>query len=113
MQPTPLPAAVAALACLLAGCGAGDGLSRYPVKGTVTYQGQPVKDGAIFFEPTASVGKLAPTVYLRVSNGKYEVLQNEGPVAGKYQVVVGGRDESSKTVDRDGITQTKQLFEDY
>jgi hypothetical protein len=103
---------MAAVACLLAGCGAGDGLDRYPVKGTVTFQGQPVKDGSIFFEPTASVGKVAPTVYLRVTGGKYEVPQKEGPVAGKYKVVVGGKDASSTTVD-DGITYTKQLFEDY
>jgi len=82
------------------------------VKGTVTFQGQPVKDGAIFFEPTASVGEIAPTVYLRVSEGKYDA-QDGGPVAGKYRVVVGGRDESSKHVDSDGVTHTKQLFEDY
>jgi hypothetical protein len=98
--------------CAIAGCGSADGLTRYPVKGTVTYQGQPVKFGAIFFEPTASVGEIAPTVYLPVRDGKYDALE-EGPVAGKYRVVVGGVDQSSKRVDDDGVTHSKQLFQDY
>jgi hypothetical protein len=32
---------------------------------------------------------------------------------GKYTVVVGGRDDSQKHVDSDGMTHTKQLFQDY
>jgi len=96
---------------LALGCG-GDGLTRYPVKGTVTFQGKPVEFGAIFFEPTASVGEVAPTVYLPVRDGKYDAGQ-EGPVKGKYRVVVGGEDRSSKKVDSDGVTHTKQLFADY
>ncbi len=104
------PLVLAAL--LLAGCGRGDGLTRFPVKGTVKYQGQPVKTGAIFFEPTASVGEIAPTVYLPVRDGKYDTGE-EGPVKGKYRVVVGGTDESQQHVDSDGITHTKQLFQDY
>jgi hypothetical protein len=78
----------------------------------VTFQGQPVAFGAIFFEPTASVGKVAPTVYLAVRDGKYDTL-DKGPVAGKYRVVVGGTDQSKARVDSDGITITPQLFKDY
>ena len=100
-----------AVVCVaLAGCG--DGLKRQRVQGTVTFQGQPVEFGAIFFEPTASVGKVAPTVYLPIRDGKYDT-GDEGPVAGKYRVVVGGMDKSRNKVDDDGITQTPQLFRDY
>jgi hypothetical protein len=102
--------AVAGLA--LAGCGRGDGLTRYRVKGTVTFQGQPVAFGSIFFEPTASVGAIAPTSYLAVRDGKYDA-GDKGPVAGKYRVVVGGQDQSKTRVDDDGITHTSQLFKDY
>jgi hypothetical protein len=104
--------AMSALFCLAGGCGRGDGLTRYRVKGTVTYAGQPVEFGAIFFEPTASVGEIAPTVYLPVRGGKYDA-GNEGPVAGKYVVRVGGQDQSKSHVDSDGIMHTAQLFQDY
>jgi hypothetical protein len=100
-------------ACLIVvGCNRGDGLGRYRVKGTVKYQGKPVEFGAIFFEPTASVGDVAPTVYLPVRNGTYDTL-DEGPVKGKYNVVVGGQDQSKKHVDSDGVNHTPQLFQDY
>ena len=63
--------------------------------------------GAIFFEPTASVGKIAPTVYLPVRDGKYDA-GDKGPVAGKYRVVVGGMDQSKKHVDNDGGPHTRR-----
>ena len=103
---------LAVLGLVLAGCG-GDGLDRHRIRGTVTFEGKPVESGAIFFEPTASVGKIAPTVYLPIQDGKYDT-GNKGPVAGKYRVVVGGRDAKSKArVDDDGITHTTRLFNDY
>ncbi len=106
-------ACVLATTCFLAvaGCG-GDGLARIPVHGTVTYRGQPVEFGAIFFEPTESVGKIAPTCYLPVRGGKFDAGP-DGPIAGKYRVVVGGVDQSQKKVDDDGVTHTQQLFQDY
>ncbi len=96
---------------MLAGCG-GDGIDRYPVNGSVTYEGEPVESGAIFFEPTASVGAIAPTKYLPIRDGKYDTGK-EGPVEGTYRVTVGGMDRAKETVDSDGITMTPQLFEDY
>jgi hypothetical protein len=103
---------LAIIGLALAGCGRGDGLARYRVKGTVTFEGKPVEFGAIFFEPTESVGKIAPTVYLPVRSGKYDA-QDKGPIAGKYRVIVGGMDRSRQRVDSDGITHTPQLFQDY
>jgi hypothetical protein len=95
----------------LTGCG-DDGMNRHRITGTVTYDGKPVESGAIFFEPTASVGMIAPTAYLRVENGKYDT-GDKGPVAGKYRVVVGGMNQSKETVDSDGVTHTPRLFPDY
>lgn len=106
-----LPGALSIFALTLAGCG-GDGLDRYPVSGTVTFDGKPVEFGAVFFEPTASVGPIAPTVYLAIRDGKYDA-EDKGPIKGKYRVTVGGMDQSRNTVDSDGITHTPQLFPDY
>jgi hypothetical protein len=97
---------------ILAGCGRGDGLTRYRVQGTVTFRGEPVKDGGISFEPTASVGEIAPTSYLKVTGGKYDAL-DQGPVAGKYRVIVFGKDTAASHVDSDGVTHTEPLFEEY
>jgi hypothetical protein len=95
----------------LSGCG-GEGLDRHRIRGTVTFQGKPVEFGAIFFEPTESVGKIAPTVYLPVRGGKFDT-EDAGPIAGKYSVVVGGQDTAKERVDDDGITHTERLFQDY
>lgn len=96
---------------LAGGCGEKP-LDRIRIRGTVTYQGKPVENGAIFFEPTESVGKIAPTVYLPVRDGKFDAEDN-GPIKGKYRVTVGGMDRSKETKDDDGITNTPQLFPDY
>jgi hypothetical protein len=102
-----------ALALCLALCGcAGDGLERHQIKGKVTFGGKPVESGAIFFEPTLSAGRIAPTVYLPVRGGAYDTGV-KGPVSGKYRVIVGGIDAASKRVDDDGITHTSRLFEDH
>src|SRR5687767_9989295 len=103
--------APALLVLVLAGCG-GDGLNRHRIQGAVTFDGKPVEFGAIFFEPTESVGEIAPTVYLPGRNGKYDTGEG-GPIAGTYKVVVGGTDQSKKHVDDDGVTHQAQLFEDY
>jgi hypothetical protein len=103
--------ALALLWLVSAGCG-GDGLDRHRVRGTVTFQGKPVEFGAVFFEPTESVGKVAPTVYLPVRDGKYDT-GDKGPIPGRYRVTVGGVDKSKERVDDDGITHSPQLFQDY
>jgi hypothetical protein len=102
--------ALAAVGLALAGCG--DGVERYRVQGTVTFDGKPVETGAVFFEPTASVGKIAPTVYLKVQGGRFDT-GGDGPAAGKYRVVVGGWDNTKTRVDDDKITHTAHLFDDY
>jgi hypothetical protein len=110
-RPDELSRIVSLALVALAGCG-GESLDRYPLTGTVTYDGKPVESGVIFFEPKASAGKLAPTVYLSIEDGKLDA-ENEGPVKGTYHVIVRGYDKSKERVDDDGITITPQLFPDY
>lgn len=100
---------LAACCFVLASCG--EGLNRQRIQGTVTFQGEPVEFGAIF-EPTESVGKTAPTVYLSIRDGKYDT-GDKGPVRGKYRVVVGGTDVSKPKVVENGTIRVPQLFKDY
>lgn len=94
------------------GCG-GSRFDRFPVQGTVSFKGQTVESGAVFFEPTAAAGKEAPTVYLRIEKGQFSVGRKDGPGRGKYTVVVGGWDKAKEFVDDDGITHSVPLFKDY
>jgi hypothetical protein len=103
--------AVAIVLFISGGCG-GESLNRLRIQGTVTFEGKPVERGAVLLEPTQSVGTIAPTSYLRVENGKFDT-GDEGPIAGKYKVIVGGYDLAQKQVDSDGVTHTAQLFNDY
>jgi hypothetical protein len=58
------------------------------------------------------VGTIAPTAYLLVENGSFDTGE-EGPIPGKYKVIVGGYDLAQQQVDSDGVTHTAQLFNDY
>lgn len=91
--------------------GCGDGIKRHRIQGTVTFQGKPVEFGGIFFEPTESIGPVAPSPVVAIRQGKFDA-GSEGPVAGRYVLVVGGVDQSNTRVD-DGITYKRPLFQDY
>lgn len=103
---------LAAAIALLAGCGQRDA-QRFSVRGTVTFQGHPVKKGAVSFEPTLAAGKEAPTVYLPITDGQFYTSAREGPGKGRYTVVVTGWDPAKEFVDNDGITHVTPLFTEY
>ncbi len=102
------------LCSALAGCG-GDGITRHQVSGTVTFQGRAVQDGAIVFEPDASVGKIAPTSFARIEKGRFQTDRAQSPTAGKYKVRVMGYDESKvkKDVAPGEIVDVPELFPEY
>jgi len=90
-----LPASLAlALASLpLAGC-SGNGLNLAKVSGTVTYKGQPVKNGTVFFMPDEAKGtKGMPAMAAIAENGSY-VLSTEttgdGVIVGSHRVGITG-----------------------
>lgn len=66
------------LACLLTGCGGATGT----VQGTVTFQGQPVENGEVRFEPVSGMGS---TLGERIASGKFSVAKL---LPGKYKVTV-------------------------
>jgi hypothetical protein len=63
-----------------------DELPREPVSGTITFEGKPLAKGMIQFIPAAGRGETqagAP-----IENGSYSIPQPEGPVPGRYTVVI-------------------------
>lgn len=62
------------LACfMLTGCGtSGDGLTRFPVSGTVTYQGQPIEEGKLVLLPTMNETGGGPTQVIMIAEGRFD-----------------------------------------
>src|SRR6266849_6443663 len=73
--------ALAGLMCLLVGCGGVSGKPMSKVTGSVTYDGTPVEDGTISFNPASNAGTPASAT---VVNGTYVAVV----AIGKYQVMV-------------------------
>ncbi len=65
---------------LVAGCGGADGM--YPVRGTVSYEGQPLDGGTILFNPVDA--SLPPARAAIQADGTYELKA----VPGEYKIIV-------------------------
>jgi hypothetical protein len=82
---------------LLAGCSRGQSLERFSVAGTITHDGRPVPRGAVWFEPTASVGTIAATGFAVIENGIYRTPPDTSPGTGLYRVRIIGHDGTPPT----------------
>tara|TARA_R110002111_G_scaffold227346_1_gene288875 strand:+ start:146759 stop:147172 length:414 start_codon:yes stop_codon:yes gene_type:complete len=72
---------------LLIGCSqTADNLSLTPVSGTVTYQGEPVRDGVIRLTPAA--GSQAPARTTQIKAGQYQFAERTALKSGTYQVEI-------------------------
>lgn len=92
--PGPAVALVAAAGLLLAsGCGGDDGIgTRYQVRGTVTYKGEPLSQGNITFQATSPDGRSAGG---EVQDGAYTLTtkdDGDGALPGKYRVSIVAKD---------------------
>lgn len=71
----------------LAGCGgASDDLPRQAVSGTVSFDGQPLAQGRIVFQPASDDAKVAAGAIIQ--DGRYAISRSEGPTPGSYQVSI-------------------------
>jgi hypothetical protein len=70
-------------AVLISGCGGGDGLERVALSGSVTLNGEPVPNGVVRFAPAA--GTEGPMASAMITDGRYQVPRDVGPVAGNYE----------------------------
>ena len=65
-----------------------DKLPREAISGTVTFDGQPLQKGTIRFDPT---GQGATASGGMVEDGRFDIPADEGPVPGKYKVLINER----------------------
>jgi hypothetical protein len=75
---------------VLAGCGDGLG-TLHPVSGSVTLDGEPLKDAQLSFVPDTEKGnKTTASVFGKVTDGKYTLTTKDRPgaPAGHYKVSV-------------------------
>ena len=75
--------------CLM-GCGSAppyEGPTRYPLKGKVTYAGEPVDGGSIAFLPQED-GKHVRPAGGPIVNGEYSVTAEQGAPEGTYRVEI-------------------------
>lgn len=90
---------------LTAGCGGDDLGQRYPVSGTITYNGEPVPKGNIYFVPEdPQTGRSASGV---IDNGRYQLTthsRNDGAFPGSYgiRIVAVEADYSQVAANADG-----------
>lgn len=79
----------AAMCCLLSlfslpGCRSE--VERASIKGTVKFDGQPVKSGSIAFIPSGT--NVGPATGAEIKDGKYGISKEQGPVLGLHRVEI-------------------------
>ena len=75
---------------LLAGCG-GSGPRAVNVSGTVTFNGQPVPQGKIYFDPDTAAGNDGVQGFARIQEGAYDTRDTgKGIGGGAYRVRIIG-----------------------
>ena len=82
----------------LAGCGSNNGLNLATVRGTVTFKGEPIKNGTVMFEPDESKGTTGPQAIGTITSDGSYILSSEssgdGAVVGMHKVGVLGLEPS-------------------
>jgi hypothetical protein len=100
--------------CFAFGCG-GDG--SYRVSGNVTFNGQPVPAGKIYFMPDGSKGNSGPTGFADIKNGSYDTSApgGRGAPPGPVIIALEGIDPSGPPpkADPSGEVTAKVLFPRY
>jgi hypothetical protein len=96
------------VACAFAlGCGGSD---RHDVSGTVSFNGQPVPAGRIFFTPDASQGNKGNQGYADIKDGRYDTSQGgRGAPGGPVIVRIVGADGQAS----ENAPLGKPLFNEY
>jgi len=97
---------------LTSGCGP-SGPPRYQVSGAVTYGGEPIPAGRVFFEPDESKGNVGPIGTAVINGGRYETRSGEGPIGGPHVVIINGHDGIPDPVEPDETPMGRTLFFPY
>jgi hypothetical protein len=103
----------ASLFCLVIGCG---GDKSYRVSGKVTFKGQPLPAGRIYFNPDAKAGNKGSSGYADIKNGAYDTASSggRGTIGGAMVVRIEGWDPSQQVKsEKTGESSPKVLFPPY
>ena len=82
-----------AVACMaIVGCSRGDGIPRYRVSGRVTFNGEPVPAGMVYFNPDAAAGNRGPSGFAPIVDGSYDTrsARGRGAIAGPQTIQIDG-----------------------
>lgn len=86
---------VAALATM-SGCGPNNGLSLVKVSGKVTFKGQPIQKGTVFFMPDEGKGTIGPPAVGSITSDGSYIMSTEsagdGVVVGEHRIGLTGMD---------------------
>ena len=75
---------VLVLAGFLVGCGK-PGPQRYHLSGNITWDGQPIPAGIVYFDPDLAAGHDGPQGFALIKDGRYDTrLDGSGQGGGKY-----------------------------
>jgi hypothetical protein len=74
---------------LCQGCGGG-GVDRVDVSGAVTWKGQPVPMGLVFFTPGTAKGNRGPQGFALIKDGRFDTRfeKSKGTVTGPHTVMI-------------------------
>jgi hypothetical protein len=99
--------------CLALGCGD----SAYRVSGKVTFKGQPIPEGRIFFIPDSSKGNKGPTGSAEIKDGQYDTAgpNGKGSIGGPMMIRIEAWDPSKSPpkVDKSALASKPALFPPY
>ena len=75
-------------------CGCGSGEVLYDIAGSVTFDGQPIPEGSIVFEPDASQGNMGPAGRAKIVDGRFDTRDEpgRGTIGGPHLVTIMGMD---------------------
>jgi hypothetical protein len=97
-----------AMAVAVAGCGPGHGLDLGRVQGKITYMGEPVKFGTVFFVPDVSKGTDGPSAMAIIKDDGSYILSTDsggdGALVGHHKVGVVGLDPTPINSDQPAPT---------
>jgi hypothetical protein len=93
--------ALLSVATLVLGCWGGNGLNLAKVQGKVTYKGQPIKNGTVFFMPDDSKGTIGPPAVGSITSDGSYIMSTEsagdGAIVGSHKVGITGLEEKPES----------------
>jgi hypothetical protein len=102
------------LGCLALGCGSE---KSYRVTGKVTFKGQPVPTGKIYFMPDGAKGNSGPTGFADIKDGRFDTSASggRGTVGGPVIIAIEGIDPAGKLdkSEKSPEVEAKALFPRY